>query len=168
MEKIIIAAVSDNGVIGNKGKIPWYISGDLKYFHDVTLKYPVIMGSRTYESIGHPLSGRINIVVSHKYTDNDVFVEPSLERAYDKASEMISFLNIHPKCFVIGGAQLYNEAIKTADTLYITQIHKEFDGDTFFPNIDANVWKKIKESETKIDEKSGISYNFIIYKRICG
>ena len=101
IEKNIIVAVSDNWAIGKDGGIPWHISEDLKYFRDVTFGHPVIMGSKTYKSIGHPLSGRVNIVVSHKYDWDGVIVENSLDTAYKKAEQF------DHQCFVIGGGSIY-------------------------------------------------------------
>lgn len=162
MEKNIIAAVSDNGVIGKGGKMPWYIKEDLKYFKEMTSGHPVIMGSKTYESIGYPLPNRLNIVVTHKYWDGvfgGIITSTSIEEAYKEAEK------VDTQCFIIGGAQLYNLCINDADSLYITRVHGDFDGDTFFPEIDLNVWKLVSASDTKIDKESGMGYNFEIYKR---
>ena len=159
IEKNIIVAVSDNWAIGKDGGIPWHISEDLKHFRDVTFGHPVIMGSKTYKSIGHPLSGRVNIVISHKYDWDGVIVENSLDAAYKKAEQFDG------QCFVIGGESIYREAMKSADRIYLTHIHSEFDADTFFPKIDTNEWKMISSSDVKVDKESGISYNFEIYIR---
>ena len=159
IEKNIIVAVSDNWAIGKDGGIPWHISEDLKYFRDVTFGHPVIMGSKTYKSIGHPLSGRVNIVISHKYDWDGVIVENSLDAAYKKAEQFDN------QCFVIGGGSIYREAMKSADRIYLTHIRGEFDADTFFPKIDTNEWKMISSSDVKVDKESGIPYNFEIYIR---
>ena len=159
IEKNIIVAVSDNWAIGKDGGIPWHISEDLKHFRDVTFGHPVIMGSKTYKSIGHPLSGRVNIVISHKYDQDGVIVENSLDAAYKKAEQFDN------QCFVTGGESIYREAIKSADRIYFTHIHSEFDADTFFPKIDTNEWKMISSSDVKVDKESGIPYNFEIYIR---
>lgn len=158
MKKIIIVAVSDNWVIGKDNKMPWHIKEDLKYFKENTSGHPIIMGANTYKSIGKPLPNRTNIVVSHKYFDGVINVS-SLEDAYKEAEK------VDTQCFIIGGAQLYNLCINDADSLYITRVHGDFDGDTFFPEIDLNVWKLVSASDTKIDKESGIGYNFEIYKR---
>ena len=142
--KNIIVAASDNWAIGKDGGIPWHISEDLKYFRDVTFGHPVIMGSKTYKSIGHPLSGRVNIVVSHKYNWDGVIVENSLDAAYKKAEQFDN------QCFVIGGGSIYREAMKSADRIYLTHIHDEFDADTFFFFFFNNEWSLIFSLDVKV------------------
>lgn len=159
MEKCIIVAVANNLVIGKDNKMPWHISEDFKYFKNMTSGHPVIMGRKTYESIGKPLPNRTNIVLTHKYIDGVIVVD-SIESAYKKAEE------IDDRCFIIGGASLYKECINTVDKLYITHIYTDVDGDTFFPEIDSNIWKKYSESDTKIDPETGYGYSFAIYERI--
>ena len=159
MEKIIIAAVSDNWAIGKDNKMPWHIKEDLLYFKQVTTGHPVIMGSNTYKSIGKPLPNRTNIVVSHKYVSGAITV-PTLKEAYSVAEK------IDNQCFIIGGAQLYKASINDVDTLYVTHIHTVIpDADTYFPEIDETVWEKVFLSPLAVDDESGLEYNFAIYKR---
>ena len=156
MKKYIIAAVSDNLAIGKNNKMPWHIKGDLLYFKKMTTGHPVIMGSNTYQSIGKPLPNRTNIVISHKYFDGVITVS-SLEEAYKEAEK------IDTMCFIIGGAQLYNQCINDVDSLYITHIHTVIDdADTFFPEF-RNDWKLISSSYVKYDSDSGLGYNFEQY-----
>lgn len=160
MEKIIIAAVSDNWAIGKDNKMPWHIKGDLLYFKQITTGHPVIMGSNTYKSIGKPLSYRTNIVVSHKYVSGAITV-PSLKDAYSVAEK------VDNQCFIIGGAQLYKASINDADFLYLTRVHTVIDdADTFFPTFEDTEWERVFLSPLKVDEESGLTYNFEIYKRI--
>ena len=159
MEKCIIVAVADNWAIGKDNKMPWHIKEDLKYFKNNTTGRPVIMGANTYKSIGKPLPYRTNIVVSHKYVSGVITV-PTLKDAYGVAEK------IDDQCFIIGGAQLYKASINDADTLYVTHVHTVIeDADTFFPEIDKNVWYLDGMSEEKFDEETGYTYHFAIYKR---
>ena len=160
MEKCIIVAVADNMAIGKGNALLWHISEDLKMFKRLTMGCPVIMGRKTFLSIGRPLPGRKNVVVSHGFADapEGVLVASSLEEAY-------SFCADAERCFVIGGGQIYREAMKDADTLYVTHVHESFDADTFFPETDPAVWAVSERSELYTDEKSGLRYEFVTYRR---
>lgn len=164
MEKCIIVAVSDNWAIGRGGDMPWHLSADLKYFKATTMGCPVIMGRRTFESIGRPLPGRLNIIVSRGMkAPAGCLVSPTLDIAYAiaTADEKQS-----GKCFVIGGGQVYAQAMEQADRLYITHIHTVVDdADTFFPAIDPQVWQVESSQEPARDEASGLEYQFVVYTR---
>ena len=164
MEKCIIAAVSDNWAIGRGGSMPWHISADLKYFKQTTMGCPVIMGRRTFESIGRPLPGRLNIVVSRSMpAPGGCLVAPSLDIALVLATADI---NQSEKCFIMGGGQVYSQAMELADRLYITHIHAVVsDADTFFPAVDPQVWQVESSSEPATDEASGLEYQFVVYTR---
>ena len=142
----IIVAYSKNRVIGYKGKIPWKIKGEQLWFKELTLNHTVIMGRKTYESIGKPLENRLNIIVSSTL----FFDEENLKTARS-LNEAISLANSE-EVFIIGGQQLYEEAITIADTLYITEIDIEVEGDTYFPEFDENNYVKtlIKEVDGEI------------------
>lgn len=157
----IIVAVSDNLAIGRGGDMPWHISADLKYFKRTTLNHTVIMGRRTWESIGgRPLKDRRNIVVSGTLAAGDGFeVASSLSSAASLASE-------DSETFVIGGGRLYREAMALADRLYVTHVHTVVaDADTFFPVINPLVWSLAEISETQIDPQSGLMFEFAVYDR---
>ncbi len=157
----IIVAVSDNLAIGRGGDMPWHISADLKYFKRTTLNHTVIMGRRTWESIGgRPLKDRRNIVVSGTLAAGDGFeVASSLSRAASLASE-------DSETFVIGGGRLYREAMALADRLYVTHVHTVVaDADTFFPVINPLVWSLAEISETQIDPQTGLMFEFAVYDR---
>ena len=128
MKLSIIAAVASNGVIGNNGKLPWDLPDDLIHFRRKTNGFPVIMGRKTFESIGKPLSGRENIIVTRNldYKQEGCIVVHSLDEAIIAAQH-------RSEAFVIGGESLYEEALTCADMLYLTQINKDFYGDTYFP-----------------------------------
>ncbi len=137
----LIVAVADNGVIGNNNQLPWCISADLKYFKCVTLGKPIIMGRLTYESIGKPLPGRTNIVV----TRDSAWQADGVERASDLAEALAIAKKIADdakleEVMIIGGATIYSEALPQADRLYLTRVHTQVEGDAFFPELDLNEW----------------------------
>lgn len=162
MEKCIIVAVSDNLAIGRGGVMPWHVSEDLKFFKRTTLGCPVIMGRTTFDSIGRPLPGRKNIVLSRNcgvsFPEGVVRVV-SLQEAFEAAAPS-------QRCFVMGGASVYAQAISLVDRLFVTHIHTVVpDADTFFPEIDGRVWGEVSRSETLRDEKSGLDFEFVTYAR---
>jgi len=137
----LIVAVADNGVIGCNNQLPWRISADLKYFKQVTLGKPIIMGRLTYESIGKPLPGRTNIVM----TRDTVWQADGVERASDLNQALAIAKKIADdsgleEVMIIGGATIYREALPQADRLYLTRVHTEVDGDAFFPELDLSEW----------------------------
>lgn len=161
MIKSLIVAVSKELAIGRNGDMPWHLPGDLKYFKSVTMSRPVIMGRKTWESIGRPLPGRHNIVISSdasmKLEGADVV--NSLSSAFERAGDV-------PEVFVIGGGRVYAEAMGIADRLYITRIEASVaDADTFFPEIDPQEWELVSRSEKQLDERSAVVYSFEVYNR---
>ncbi len=154
----IIAAVAKNNVIGKKNALPWYIPEDLKRFRKLTLGKIVLMGRKTFESIftklGSPLPDRLNVVI----TSNKNYQVPPGVLVFDKLNKAIESFK-KQEIFIIGGAQIYQQTIAFADTLYITHIDKEIDGDAFFPKIDLKIWKKINEEKHN-------GFSFAIYKRM--
>ena len=165
MEKVIIVAIADNNAIGRDNALLWHISEDLKFFKRTTSDCPVIMGRRTFESIGRPLPKRTNIVVSRGFdAPEGVVVVPSLEEAYKAASAVIPDLIGNPRCFVIGGGQIYAQSMQDADRLIITHVHTVIeDADTFFPPIDPSVWTVAERSEMFHDDESGFDFEFVEY-----
>ncbi len=153
MEIILIAAVSENNVIGYLGEIPWpRISEDLKRFKRLTLNHPVIMGRNTYESIGKPLSERTNIVITSKRINGRVIAVKSLEESLSRAK------NLDKKAYIIGGERVYAGFIDHGDKLEITKVHGKFAGDRFFPIINRETWEKIYEEPHN-------GFSFETYKR---
>ncbi len=137
----LIVAVADNGVIGSNNQLPWRISADLKYFKQVTLGKPIVMGRLTYESIGKPLPGRHNIVVTRDITWQAEGVDRagSLSEALTLAKKIADDAG-HEEVMIIGGATIYQEALPQVDRLYLTRVHTEVEGDAFFPELDLNEW----------------------------
>lgn len=157
----IIVAVSDNLAIGRAGDMPWHISDDLKYFKRTTQGHTVVMGRRTWESIGcRPLPGRRNIVVSRTMAAGEGFeVASSLEQA-------IKMTAADGESFIIGGGQLYREALPLAGRLYVTHVHTTVaDADTFFPVINPLKWELTDISETFTDPATGLRFEFAVYGR---
>ena len=165
MEKVIIVAIADNNAIGRDNALLWHISEDLKFFKRTTSGCPVIMGRRTFESIGRPLPKRTNIVVSRGFdAPEGVVVVPSLDEAYKAAYGAVSSDVENPRCFVIGGGQIYAQAMQDADRLIITHVHAVIeDADTFFPPIDPSVWTVAERSEMFHDDESGFDFEFVEY-----
>ena len=167
IEKNIIVALSDNRAIGKNNALLWHISEDLKYFKSLTTGYPIIMGRKTYESIGRPLPNRKNIVISRSgYKAEGIIVVSSLEDAFREAE--VGEGGIDPKdrkCFIIGGGQIYAQAIDCADFLYLTKVHTHIeDADTFFPIMDDEKWEEKSSSALKEDPKSGYKFEFVVYE----
>jgi len=158
MISIIVAAAGKKRVIGKKSGMAWYIPQELKRFKEITMGHPIIMGRKTHESIGKALPGRTNIVITHEpdYQAEGCIVVHSLEealRSFDKLRTQGD-----NEIFVIGGGQIYQEAINLADKLYLTYIDKEIAGDVFFP--DYSEFKKVI-SESDWQEHDGIRYKFL-------
>ena len=162
MQKNIIVAISDNNAIGRNNELLWHISADLKFFKKQTLGWPVIMGRKTFESIGRALPGRANIVISRNFnTGEEVEVVGSLKEAFAIAEST----NLE-QCFVMGGGQIYAQALEHADKLVVTHVHVMIDdADTFFPPIDPSVWAVVNRSEMFTDEETGYTYEFVEYEK---
>ena len=180
MEKCIIVAIADNNAIGKDNALLWHISEDLKFFKRTTMGCPVIMGRKTFESIGRPLPKRLNIVISRGFeAPEGVVVVSSLAEAYAVAQERLSADTAitspasvipdqtgNPRCFVMGGGQIYAQAISDMDRLIVTHVHTVIeDADTFFPPIDPEVWKVADRSEIFHDDESGYDFEFVEYTR---
>ncbi len=170
MEIVIIVAIADNNAIGRDNSLLWHISDDLKFFKRTTSGYPVIMGRKTFESIGRPLPKRANIVVSRGFdAPEGVMVVSSLDKAYEAAGEALEAscaagLCEKRRCFVMGGGQIYAQAMAHSDRLIITHVHTVIeDADTFFPPIDPEVWKVDSRSEIMTDPETGYEFEFVEY-----
>ncbi|HCL65409.1 MAG TPA: diacylglycerol kinase [Rhizobium sp.] len=162
----IVVAVSENGVIGNDGDMPWKLSTDLKRFKALTLGKPLIMGRKTFESIGRPLPGRPHVIVSRNpdFHPDGIEVAPSLEAAIDRAAAIAGGLGVD-EIFVVGGGDIYRQALPLADTLHVTHVEAELAGDTRFPSVDPRVFEKIEESPVPAGEKDTYATRYAIYRR---
>lgn len=180
MQKNIIAAVADNMAIGRDNELLWHISADMKYFRRVTMGCPIIMGYKTWLSIGRPLPGRRNIVITKSHFDapESVVQVPDVASAFVAAEEVqvnaaaaqevlaAAAQCSAGQCFIIGGAKTYERTLAQADKLYITHVHTSVpDADAFFPTIDPAVWTLQSETPTETDPENGLQYSFAVYVR---
>ena len=157
----IIVAIANNNAIGKDNDLLWHISEDLKYFKSTTLGCPIIMGRNTWNSLPfNPLPKRENIIISRNkdYKVQGATVIHSVEEAIDYAKQF-------DKSFIMGGGMLYNAALPFCDKLYITKVFKDFEADTFFPEIDLNTWLLESESEIKTDPNNSLEFQFLVYKK---
>ncbi len=157
----IIAALSDNDVIGRNNRVPWRLSTDLKRFKALTMGHHVLMGRKTFESLEGPLPGRTIVVITHDrhFHVNGVLSAHSIERAIDLAS-------LDEEIFIAGGAQIFEQSIQRAERMYLTRVHAEIEGDAFFPEFDdVTEWDLIDVEHCEADEKNQYPYSFLTYER---
>ena len=156
----IIVAVAQNGVIGDKNSLLWHISEDMRFFKRTTSGHPVIMGRKTYESLGRPLPNRTNVVISRTLGELEgCTVVRSLEEA-------IALFPTEEEVFVIGGAQIYALALDVADRFYLTRVSHDYEGDTSFPTWDESEWRLISREAYEQGEKYPHPFAFEIYERV--
>ena len=160
MQLSIIVAMDRNRVIGRDDVLPWHISSDLKNFKKITMGKPIIMGRKTHESIGRPLPGRENIILTRdkNYQAEGCTVLHSLEEIFDHCEDV-------DEVMITGGSEIYKQSLEQASRLYLTEVHTEIEGDTFFPEFDWNQWNEISREDHKADEKNEFDYSFVILKR---
>ncbi|MDW8322476.1 MAG: dihydrofolate reductase [Burkholderiales bacterium] len=154
----IVAAVARNGVIGVDNRLPWHLPEDLRHFKRLTLGHHLIMGRRTFESIGRPLPGRTTVILSRDPTYRAIgcLTAGSLQEA-------LALCGDDPEVFVVGGAQLYAQALPLADRLYLTEIEADYDGDAHFPCFDRSAWTELSRERHLGD--AGPAYAFVVYER---
>jgi dihydrofolate reductase len=155
----LIAAMGKNRVIGNKGKIPWNLPADLRYFRRTTDGHSVIMGRKTYESIGRPLPNRKNIIITRdkNYKADGCDVVDSLGEALDRSNS--------EEVFVIGGGEIYKLALPLANKIYLTLVDYEPKGDAFFPEFDLKEWREISREDHEVDNDNSLRFSFINYEK---
>lgn len=163
MRVSIIAAHARNHVIGINNSLPWNLPADLQHFKKITLGKPVIMGRKTYESIGRPLPGRLNIIITRDqdFSAENCVIVHNIDAALAAASG-------HEEVMIIGGASFYEQALPYASRMYLTIIDEDFNGDAYFPAYDANEWQLSAEQHCTPDDKNPHHYRFIILDRIAG
>ncbi len=161
MKVSIIAAVAENGVIGKDNDLVWHLPDDFKFFVSKTKGHPVIMGRKTFESLGKPLKNRPNLMVSSNpdYSPDGVSVFQSLKDALEEAAELDK-----EEVFIIGGANVYKQAFEFSTHMYITKVHSSYEGDTYFPDF-GEEWELIEEDPRKADEKHAVDFTFRTYKK---
>ncbi len=161
MKKTIVVACSINNVIGKDNQLIWHMPADLKFFKATTMGHHLLLGRKTFESMGGPLPGRTSIVV----TSNEDYVVPEGHFVANSIEEGISIaesLNLE-QLMILGGARVYEQTIEIADEIILTEIKSEFDGDAFFPKIDSNKWELIWHERHEKDQKNSYDYEFKKY-----
>jgi dihydrofolate reductase len=166
MKLSVIVAVAENGVVGRDNALPWYIPADLKYFKRTTLGKPIVMGRKTFESIGRALPGRTNIVISSNpaYAAEGVNVVSSLPGALELA-EAVALIDGTDELMVIGGATIYEAAVPLADRLYVTEVHAEVAGDAYLSPIDWGNWVERSRERHPAIEPNTYDFSFVVYER---
>lgn len=162
MKISLIVAMATNRVIGKDNGLIWHLPNDLQFFKANTMGKPMIMGRNTFDSIGRPLPGRTNIVVTRSttYSPAGIVVAHSLEQAISLARDIAAKDNVD-EIMIIGGAQIYEQSLKLADRIYLTQVHATLEGDAFFPEFDTTQWKEVERQDCKACDKNRFDYSFL-------
>ena len=158
----LVVAASENNAIGKNNQLLWHLPNDLKFFKNTTWGSVVIMGRETFESVNKPLPGRINIVITKQpnWNAENVTTAASLEDALLKATETNC-----KEIYIIGGGEIYKQSLSIADKVYLTRVHTQIDGDTFFPVLNENQWIMISDEKFEADEKHQFGYSFQLFER---
>ena len=164
MKIAMIAAVAENNAIGINNKLPWYLPGDLRYFKAATMGKPIVMGRKTFESLRKPLPGRTNIVMTRdaSWSHEGVKVVGNLEEAVEVA-ENVALIDGASELMIIGGEQIYRQALPKADRLYLTRVGQSFEGDAFFPTLEDDQWQEIAREDHESDD--GLKYSYLVLDR---
>ena len=157
-----IAAMSENRVIARNGKLPWHLPADLKYFKNVTWGHHVLMGRKNYEAEGKILKGRTNIIITRQqtYTVKNAFVFSTIREGIKFAEN-----RGESELFIIGGSQIYYETLPQANKIYLTIIHREFEGDTFFPKLDKEEWEMKSKREYLCDQDNPCDHTYYVFQK---
>ncbi len=156
----LIAALARNGVIGIENRLPWKLSDDLKYFKALTMGHHILMGRKTYESIGRPLPGRTTVIITR-----GKFPAPEGGIVAHSIPDAITACRDDGEIFFVGGAELYRQALPLADRLYLTEIQAEVEGDAWFPDYDRAQWAEVSRDRRR-EDLSGLAYHFVVYDRV--
>ncbi|RIV25198.1 dihydrofolate reductase [Fibrisoma montanum] len=162
MKISMIAAVAQNGVIGRNNDLPWHLPDDFAFFKRKTRHHPVIMGRKSLEALGKPLSNRTNIILTRdqNFTAEGVTIVHTLQEAVDAAKAVND-----QEIYIIGGAEIYRMALPMATTLYITEIEKAYEGDSYFPEFDRADWQEVSRQHHPADERHEAAFDFVEYER---
>lgn len=156
----IVVAMDNQGVIGCAGGLPWHLSADLIYFKTITMGKPLIMGRKTHQSIGRPLPGRKNIILTHR---QDFFV-PACKIVHSLESALLEAGNAD-EIMIMGGASIYAQSLPQTDRIYLTEVHADVKGDTYFPEFDKRQWLEVRRETHPGDEKNDCNYSFVVLER---
>ncbi|GAB3226368.1 dihydrofolate reductase [Hymenobacter seoulensis] len=157
----LVVAVAENGVIGGDNRLLWHLPLDLKHFKQLTQGHPVVMGRRTYESIGRPLPNRTNIVI----TKQQDWQTEGCTTAHSVLQALEHALTLDENVFIIGGGEVYRQALPAADTVYLTEVHHSFDGDITFPELTSTEWREESRERHEPDEKHAYPFSFVTLRR---
>ena len=155
----IVVAIAKNNAIGKDNQLLWHLPKDLKHFKEITSGHTIIMGRKTYDSVGKPLPNRRNIVI----TRQNINIEGC--EVVDSLDAALALCANEPEVFIVGGAEIYKQAMQATDRIYLTIVHQNFDGDTYFPEIKADEWKESQREDYQPDEKHQFAYSFITLER---
>lgn len=158
----LLVAAAENNVIGKDNQLPWHLPNDLKYFKNLTWGMPILMGRKTFDSIGKPLPGRKSIVITRNkdWQQENVAVVHSIEEAIALAQQ-----DDIKEIFVIGGAEIFNTSFDRANRIYLTRVHAVVDGDVYFPELDESQWQLVSAKRSEVNEKNGYAHTFEIWER---
>ena len=156
----IIAALDNKNIIGKKNGLPWYLPADLKHFKEITTGKPVIMGKTTYNSIGKPLPGRTNIILS-----GDKNLEVQGAKVAHSIEEALKAAGNAAEVMVIGGASIYKQFLPLANKMYLTKVYNDFEGDVYFPELNLDEWQEIERQDFKANGKNAYDYSFLTFHR---
>ena len=157
-----VVAAADNNAIGKNNQLLWTLPNDMKFFKNTTWGMPVIMGRKTFESLGKPLAGRTNIIITHKqnWQPEGVFVVHDIEEAMVAAGGTDA-----KEAFIIGGGEIYRQTLPLTQRVYLTRVHTTLEGDTFFPDINETEWELLSQLDFNADEKHAYAYSFQVWQR---
>lgn len=161
----IVVAADENNAIGKDNQLLWHLPIDLKFFKQITTGHTVIMGRKTYDSVGKPLLNRRNIVISRQANLQipGCEVVSSVQQAIELTSEQD---RNDQDIFIVGGAEIYRQTLSLCDRIYLTRVHHRFDADTHFPELDANIWKLISREDHPQDQKHKYAFSFLVYEKV--
>jgi dihydrofolate reductase len=157
----LVVAVADNGVIGRDNQLIWHLPDDLKHFKNLTLNHPIIMGRRTFEAIGRPLPKRRNIVVTRQAD----WQAEGCEATFSVPDALETARTTDEDIFVIGGGEIYRQALPAADTVYLTEVHHDFEGDVVFPDLSPLEWREENRERHEPDEQHAYAFSFVTLRR---
>jgi dihydrofolate reductase len=159
MTVTIVVAIGENNAIGKNNQLLWYLPADLKHFKNITTGHTVIMGRKTYDSVGKPLPNRRNIIITRK----DITIEGC--EVVKSIEDALALCADEKEVFIVGGAEIYKQSIHLSDRIYLTIVHQEFDADSFFPEINYDEWQETEREDHQPDEKNKLPYSFITLDR---
>lgn len=164
MSVCLVVAAAENNVIGVDNELPWHLPKDLQYFKQLTMSKPIVMGRKTFDSIGRPLPGRENIVITRQqdWQHEDVHVVHDLAAAVELAQQLNPALDV----MIIGGAEIYRQSLPLAEKIYLTRVYTELDGDAFFPALDASQWRETACEKHPACERNPYPYAFCVLERV--